>query len=353
MAAITELKWKSLTGTVNEIKSPNQFLHRLLYGRNPRTLATEDIEFSTLHKGREIAPFVRKNGEGLMVEGHTSTNRTVEAPNIRIKKPFTPSELLFGRQPGTIIYTNAAEQMSAVQEHIARDMQVMADLITNAQEWLAALSIRGTITYLVEDEEVFEITFPKPSTNNVTLTTFWDDATPADVKISNDFHTAKTLISDEVGLQVTDCVMGTEAATSFRNLVAGGHVKTLDLRSVQSGLVTFVEQFREDGAIFLGSFDGIRCWEYGRSASLNGTATSMIRSKYAEFVAATPAAEFVEYFGAIADFKAMQGRRFQAQRFSKSWEREDPSAMMALVHSRPLTVPRRPGATVSMKVVSG
>ena len=75
--------------------------------------------------------------------------------------------------------------------------------------------------------------------------------------------------------------------------------------------------------------------------------------KYAEFVTATPAAEMIEYFGAIPDMKALQGRLYVAQRFSKAWEVEDPSSIMNLTHSRPLPVARRPDSTVSMKVVSG
>lgn len=352
MSTINELKWASLTGTVNEMKAPNQFFKRLLFS-NDTPVNTEDIELSVITKAREIAPLVRKNGEGLMVEGVGKTWQTVAAPNIRIKRPFTPSELLFGRQPGTVIFPDAGQQISAIQAHIARDLQAMNNMIANTEEYMAAMAVQGTLTYEVDEEEVFQITYPKPAGNTVTLTTFWDDATPTDVKINNDFHTAKKLISDEVGLQVTDVVLGEEAATNFRNLVAGGHVKTLDQRNVNGGNVTFVEQFSEDGAIYLGNLDGIRVWEYPRTVLVNGSSTSLVRTKYAEFLAVTPAAENVNYYGAIPDMRTLQGRTFVGRRFSKSWEIEDPSSMMALVASRPLPVPRRPGSMVSMKVVSG
>lgn len=352
MSTINELKWASLTGVVNEMKSPNQFLLRLLFG-NKQTVPTEDIEISVLTKNREIAPFVRKNGEALMVPGVGKSFQTVSAPNIRIKRPFTPSQLLYGRQPGTVIFPTSQQQISAVQAHINRDLQAMSDMVTNTEEYMAAMALQGVLTYEVEDEEVFQITYPKPAGHTVTLATFWDDATPTDVEFNDNLHTAKKLVSDEVGLAVTDCILGSEAGSSFRSLVAGGHIKTLDLRDVNGGTVTFVEQFREDGAIYLGSVDGIRFWEYPRTVSVNGVSTNLVRAKYAEFVCTTPAADNVEYFGAIPDMKAFNGNLFQAQRFSKSWEEEDPSAMMALLHSRPLPVPRRPGSTVSMKVVSG
>lgn len=352
MATIDELRWSSLTPAINEMKSPNMFLKRLLFSRHV-TLPTEDIELSVLTKGREIAPFVRKNGEALLVEGHSETFQTVAAPNIRIKRPFTPSELLFNRRPGTVIFSPGADmQVTALQQHIARDMQVMADLITNAEEYLCALAIRGTITYEVSPEEVFQITYPKPSGNNVTLTTFWDDADPSLPDPEENFHTAKKLFSDEVGLGITDAIMGESAAQYFRYLMKYS-ASRLDKARLNDGMITFAEQFSEDGVIYLGTFCGVRCWEYSRSVSVNGSSTPLIRSKYVEFVTTSPAAEFTLYYGAIPDMKALQGRKFQGERFSKSWEQEDPSQMIALAHSRPLPVPRRPGAMVSMKVISG
>jgi len=352
MSTINELKWASMTGAVNEMKAPNQFIKRLLFG-NEQPVSTETIEISVIEKDREIAPFVRKNGEALMVPGVGKTFQNVDAPNIRIKRPFTPSELMFGRQPGTVIFPAQQEQVSAIQAHINRDLRAMNDMIANTEEYMCSQAIQGSLSYEVADEEVFQITYPKPSAHTVTLSTFWDDATPSNVKLNTDFHTAKKLISDEVGLQTTDVVLGEEAATAFRNLVGGGHVKTLDIRNVNSGAVSFVEQFMDDGAMYLGSFDGIRVWEYSRTVSVGGVQTPLIRSKYAEFLAVSPAAENVMYYGAIPDFDALEGRAWVGRRFSKSWMEKDPSAQMALVHARPLPVPRRPGSMVSIKVVSG
>lgn len=352
MATINELKWTTLTAAVNAMKSPNQFLRRLLFS-NHVPLPTEDIELGLFSKNREIAPFVRKNGEAIMVAGYSQAFQTVGAPNIRIKRPFTPSELLFGRQPGTVIFSTGADmQISAVQQHIARDVQVMADLITNAEEYLCAQAIQGTISYEVADQEVFTVTFPKPSGHNVTLSTFWNDATPANTDVLENFHTAKALVADEVGLAVTHCILGSEAATSFRRLAKLGLI-TLDNRTLTTGSVDLTQAFREDGAIYLGNVGGVEVWEYSRTAYLSGVATPMIRAKYAEFLAVTPSAERILYYGAIPDMKALQGRLFQGERFSKSWEVEDPSALMALAHSRPLPTPRKPGAGVSMKVISG
>ena len=355
MATINELKWATLTATVNEMKSPNRFLQRLLFP-NRVTLPTEDIEIGKLTKGREIAPFVRKNGEGIMVAGHGESFETVSAANIRIKRPFTPSELLYGRRPGTVIFSpGARSQMNAIRQHIARDMQVMADYITNAEEWLCAMALQGVISYELADSEVFQIDFNRSAANSKTLsgTDWWDSTTP---KPLADIHAVKRELQDH-GVQPTDCILGTEAADALLALVEAGTVKMLgqEGQNVSAGEMTFVEQFNEDGVIYLGRLGGVRFWEYGRTAMHpdGSTTVNMVRPKYAEFISRNAASERVMYYGAIPDMALFRGSLFQTRRFAKSWEENDPSAMMALTHTRPLPVLRRPDTTVSFKVVSG
>lgn len=351
MSTPNELKWSTMTAAVNEMKSPNQFLKsRFFSDHNP--VSTEDIELSVLTKSRQMAPMIRKNGEALMVVGHGETFSTVSAPNIRIKRPFTPSELLFNRRPGTVIFPTTQEQLSALAQHVARDLQVMADMVTNTEEYLCAQAIRGVISYQQDDGESFTITFPKPAANNITPTIFWDDATPANVPLENHFRAVKKRFSDEVGLGVTDAIMGGDAAAAFLNVVKAQNIQN-QATVWNPGKIALAEQYSADGVLYLGNFCGIDCWEYSRQADLNGVATDMIRLKYVEFLSVNSASQRVLYYGAIPDMKALQGRNFQGERFSKSWEQEDPSCWIALLHSRPLPVPRRPGAMVSFKAISG
>lgn len=227
-------------------------------------------------------------------------------------------------------------------------MKRLADLITNAEEYLCALAIRGVISYVAADEANFTITIPKPAGNNVTLSTFWDD--PAGTPSVN-FLTAKQLASDEVGLGITHCILGSEAMAAF---LQNDEVKALmDINNVSAGALTLQEKFNDDGAIFLGVFCGVQVWGYPRTVKVKGVSTALIRAKYAEFLCVTPAAENTLYYGAIPDLDAFEGQLFQAERFSKSWIQKDPSVMQMLAHSRPLPIPRRPGSMVSMKVVSG
>lgn len=344
--------WSFMTAVVENIKSPNQFVKRLCFSDH-QAVETETIEIDTVTKGREIAPFIRKNGEGLMVGGVSEGFSTVEAPNIRLKKPFKPSSVFERRAGSRIFSSGSSEVMSARERSIMRDLTGIENMIVNAEEWMCCQALQGTIKYEVADGEVFQITYPKANANIITLSTFWNDGTPANVKLLANLHLVKQVLSDAEGVAPTDAICGTEAAAAFLALVEGGYVKVLDIAGVQAGTVTFATQFSDDGVIYLGTVSGIRFWEYGRSASLNGVATPMIRAKYVEFISASAASDRVLYFGAIPDEDAFEGGNWVGERFSKSWKEKDPSCTMALVHARPLPVTRRPNATVSMKVVSG
>lgn len=349
------LSWTWLTAAINEMKSPNKFLKTLLFA-NQVTIPTEDIELSVLNKARETAPFVRKNGEAIMVAGHSEKFQNVTAPNIRIKRPFTPSDLLFTRRPGSAIMLQSGNMNTAIQRHINTDLQVMNDLITNSEEWLCAQALQGTISYEVEDQDVFTITYNRPAACNITLLAAqaWDNADLTLPRPLQNCMTVKRVMSDEVGLQPTDAICGLNASNAILNLAESGNLKAFKTDSgVAAGTITFVSQFNEDGAIFLGTMAGIRFWEYSRTVSHNGVSTSMIRPDYVEFVSTSRASERVLYYAAIPDMKALRSAKpFQGKRFTKSWMQEDPSALMALAASRPLPVLRRPGATVSMKVTN-
>lgn len=353
MSTISQLKWSSLTPAINEIRTPNQFLTRLLYG-NVQTLSTEDIELSVIHRGRKRAPFVRKNGEGVMITGHNETFQTVQAPNIRVKRPLTPSDLLFNRRPGTAIFPDFNSQQAAIQAHINRDLAALETDIVNTEEWMVSQTLRGEIEYEVADGEVFTITYPRSNTHDTALIEAreWNNATLTNPRPLQDIHAIKRIASDGIGVVPTDAICGRNAADAILNLAETGNLTALKIDSgIASGQMTFVEQFRDDGAVFLGMLGGVRLWEYGRLDEASGNA--LIRADYVEFVNANSAlADRVMYYGAIADMDALQGGLWVGRRFSKSWTENDPSTQMVLAHSRPLPVPRRPDAQISLKVTN-
>jgi len=345
------LSWSSLTPAVNEMKAPNSFLKNMLFSRDVPVPA-KNIELSFLRRGRKIAPFVERCGEAIMTEGRTEGFAVVQPPHIRVKRPMTPCELLDKRRPGSVIFPGAAGIGAAMREYMASELAMLGDDVLNSEEYLCALALRGVIEYSVEDEASFKITFPRSASHDVVLTgaDLWTASTSSP---RADFLAAAQLINDDVSLNATDVVLGADAADAFLADASSEVTTLLDVRRLITGSIDLTNQFSESGAMFLGTYvHGIRVWRYARQVEVNGVAVDLIRPEYAEFFAATPAAQFVTYYGAIEDMRAIgAGRVLQSKRFSKSWEVEDPSARLLLVESNPLPCMRRPDASVSMKVV--
>lgn len=349
MVLAQELQWTWLTSLVNEIKPPQRFLFDTFFSRH-ETVPVEAIEIGTLRGDRSAAPFIKTDAEAIMVPGLAGDSITVKTPSIRLKKPFTPSPLLFNRTPGDQIYLTSGNQIPMVQAHIARDTQRMLDMITNTEEYLAAQALTGSIVYVNEQDGVaFTIVFDKAAENTVVLTgtDMWDDALsdPA-----SDVLDAKRRLSDVVGLAPTDAFMGAEAAAAF---MGNAQVREdLNITGLAAGGVTLMTQFNAAGVIFLGTYAGVNWWEYSRSINVPGLGlTPLIRDKFVEFVSRSPESDMVVYYGPIRDMDAFQAGTIVSERFSKSWTEPDPSVLVQLVESHPLPVLRRPNVVYSLQVV--
>jgi Phage major capsid protein E len=353
MPTIPQLKWTSLTKAVNLIQSPNQFLKRNVF-KNHVTLNTEVVEIDQFTASRVAAPFVRKNGEAILVGGVNENFNVVEATNIRLKRPFTPSELLFNRRPGITVFPEDGDIQQAINQHIALDMQNIANLITNAEEYLCTNAMQGEITYSVSDAEVFTVNFNLPAANSVTLAVFWDDPVTDAPTPEEDFLAMKRIVAQgPAQLAITDVVMSQTAATGFLSTIRKQKLLLLQGLGVEVGLPTLNNDFNtQDGVVFLGTFCNVRVWEYSRTVTLNGVTTSIIPSGYAMFFCNSEAAENVLYYGAIPDLATFGALPIKSERFSKAWINEDPSVYYCLVHSRPVPVPRKISSIVIAKVTS-
>lgn len=340
------LRYQSLTAAINEIKSPNSFIFNLLF-RNHETLLTETVELSTKIGARKIAPMVRKNGEAIMIQGTTAGFATLECPNIRIKMPFSAGELIFQRRPGVGIY-DTAQIENAAKAKIATDLAYMADQIANAEELMAAQVLQGKISYSVNEGDQFQATVPR----DAGLSVDESGSNPwASGSVRKTVVQAKRDINRFSGVSLTHCIMSESASEQFQK---NSEIQALlDNRNITAGDMTLVEQFTDQGALYLGRAFGVSFWEYSRTAQdVTGADVAMIRDKWVEFVSTSPAAEFTTYYGAIPEENGDSLILHTGERFAKSWTQKDPATLMALAHSRPLPWAKRANCMKSVKVVA-
>jgi len=354
---VSALSWQALTSTQNNIKTPNNFLLNMLIGSKRHTNPTEIIEVGRWIGVRKMVPFTKVGAQAHPLQGITKDFTAVKAPNIRVKTTFEPSPLLFGRQPDTKVFLRDGEsQLSAVQDHINKDMQAMADGIANREEWLMAQALTGVIAYSADDDihaEAWEYDYNRAAGHTVALTGTdqWDNAAS---DIAGDVREAKRLVMEATGVQLTDVIMGKLAADAFLNNAPV--LAILDRRNAESksanGPQEFANGFRADGAYYCGRVLGLDWWEYNRTAlDADGTTSvQLIDTKKAFLVGQQDDSVSME-FGAIPDMDAYAGGLIQVERFSKAWVEKDPSVAQALVHSRPFILLKNPDTFFEYQVL--
>jgi hypothetical protein len=352
MAASDDLlNFISLTEMINKVKSPNTFLKQMLFSDH-RSYPTENFEVGIKIGGREMAPFIRKGGQAVMVGGYTNKMQMVAPANISLKRPFSP-DVMFVRRPGfDQLYPTSAEMEAIGNSQLADDVQSMGDKIANAEEYLCAQALTGVIAYSSAEGEEFECDFNRSNSHDVSPTDEWDDQT--DSRILDDIEAVKLLHSEDEGLPVTDAILGNLAAKALKNntLVKSDLAFSQTKYNVGAGL-DLTRQWTAEGALFLGELAGVRLWHYARQVILpSGSSVDLIGEKMVHFVSNVPAAEFRLCYGAIPEIVGNQPRLFVGERFSKSDIVVDPPQIVQYVRSRPLPVLRKPNATSSMQVLA-
>lgn len=340
------LTWSSMTQTINEIKEPASYLVDLLFGSH-ETFSTEAVEVGKITGGRVACGFVRVDAEAQLVAGVDDEFQTISMPNIRLKMVMKAGDRLNKRRAGTVIFPTKGQQVSAMEAAVARDLLEMKRLIANRKELMAAAVITGEISFS-SSEANFRYQTGKPPGHDTTPAVIWSNAAadPYD-----EFMAAKVAMDNEHSLQPNICIMSPTAADAFMKLAA---VKSqLDTRNYDVGRLTTEEMINKStGAMSLGRLHGIEVVRYGRTIVDHAGATiDLIRADHVEFIHTGSEAENKLYFGAIPDEDALEGRLFEGESFSKSWKIPDPSRRIALVHTRPLPVMRRPGSVFSIDVL--
>lgn len=356
MAVLNDLtRWEFLTDFIKLIKQPAGFLRSLCFP-DIRELDSEDVNVKTKRGARETAPFVKIGAAAHIVPGLVEGAYKVIAPNIRMKMPFTPDQWMLEVRGPSNAGSSPEEHFAAVAEAIRDDEESMLRRINNTIEWMVSqLIATGEIVYSVEGQDAFEITFPKETdaaTSVIDLGSgfYWNEANgqPSDTT-----HIVKRRFSANEGWPVTHCILGTEASQAFQK---NANVRAqLDALNISAGELTLINQFTEEGAIFLGRLYGVQFWEYDRKLTLYGGSTvDLIRPKYAEYLYISPNNGHRLYYGAIPEIDENENMiLFKGRLFSKQWTSKDPASKWILAASRPFPVPTINGSMQSVKVVSG
>ena len=341
MANIETFGWISLTEAVNKIQTPKSFILDTVFRPKERQHLTNKIQIAVKVGNKKLAPFVQRSSPAAVVEKLNAQAQFVELPRIRLKKPFTGSELLFQQDGSLPVYVGGAGDISSFREKkIGEELQDLKDRITRRTEWMAAKALQGAIT-VSQDGLSLSYDFLMPTANKPALTgtAKWDDAANCD-PIAN-IRAWQVVSQNASGKIPTMAIARTE---TINKLLASTKAKDyLNNRRMVVGDINTNKVANEFGVKFIGNIEGVDIYEYNESyTDESGNTQPMVPAN--AFLMVSPNAENRLHYGAIEDLEA--GQNIAMPFFAKDWIEKDPSVYWLLVESSPLPVPHEPEALI-------
>lgn len=303
------------------------------------TNPTETIDVDVISGGRKILPFVKNSAQGTIIEALSGEMRSVKAPRLRPKKPFTAVQLLTQRGPGKMYYASGGDVNQERNRKIGEELADLRNRVDTTIEFMCAQSLKGSYT-VTNDGQTFEIDFGMASANKPVLGSGsgWNESGG---DVMGDIDDWATIIQNATGFAPDMAFCGGNVVKALRS---NTEVKAqLDNRRVNAGGMQW-----DVSNAYIGNLNGIDMYRYGMSyTDLSDTDQNFIDSD--AFIMLSSQARFTIEFALILDLDA--AAQIQGEYFSKSWLEKDPSVLWMLAESRPLPVPWQPDAVVYADVI--
>ncbi len=337
---------RTLLKAQRQIPQPRTWLRDTFF-TGKKEFDTKHVDIDIIKGKRKVAAFCSPLHEGKVVTKEGFTTNTFEPPYLKEKSPLRPQDF-FSRTAGAHLY---ADDMSPEQRTAEALGEIMANLnerFTRREETMCAEAMNtGKVTCTGDGIEMV-VDFGMPAENQAILTgtDLWTDAASDPLNNFIDWCMGQAQRS---GLVPTHGVLGLDAWKGLRK--NANFLKALDNRRVNNGQID--PKLLPEGVSYLGAIN-----ESGVDLDLYTYAewyVDPVTTNENPMVPAdrlwlgSTAASCKKLYGAIEDMSA--GGLAVMDRFPKTFETQDPSALWFLLQSAPLMAMLQPDAFGSYKVV--
>lgn len=301
---------------------------------------TDTINFDKLgiDQATKLAPFVSPLVAGQVRTDQGGELRSFRPAYLKPKHVVDPQRMLV-RRPGEALNGSMtpAQRRDAI---VVDNLRLQRDQIMRRLEWMAAQALRtGKLIVSGEDYPTSEVDFRRTSTLTKTISVAGEKWSATTAKIVDNIEDWDT----ELEAPSTDIIMNRVAWKYFRKAT-----EVKDLLDTRRGSASAMEIAPGNGEVvqYKGMLGAKAIWVYtGTYTDDAGVTKEYLES--GEIILASGALEGVRAFGAILDPVA----GYQAlEMFPKSWISEDPAAEFVMTQSAPLPIPKRPNASMCVKV---
>jgi hypothetical protein len=333
---------RTMLAAVEQMKRSRRFLGTTFFGATPVISPTVHVDIDIIKGNRKMAPFVRPNRPGQVVDRSGSVMRSYKPAYVKPKRETNAGALLM-RQPGEHIYSGRTP-LDRAGDQLARDMEDLDDQINRREEWMIAKALT-TGQVIVKGDGVDDIVdFQMDSDNLVTESTAW---TASEADPIADLRKYKRRVAKKTGRTANAGVMSSEAADAF--LDNAKVIEKLNTRRIDLGQIRPEEL--PDGVTYLGYLNdpGLDLYAYEEwYVPDDGEEEPMIPA--GGLIVGPTNSRCSMLYGAIQDMEAIEGGMFDVARYPKSWVEKDPSVRWLMMQAAPLPGFHEPDAFVYAKV---
>lgn len=330
---------RTMLEAVEKMKRSRRFLTTLFFGAPTRNFTTQHVDIDIIKGKRKMAPFVRPNRPGHIVDRAGSVMRSYTPAYVKPKLETTAGLLLNQRSPGEALYS-ARTPLDRAGEQMARDFDELDDQISRREEWMVAQALTSGQVNVVGDGVDDVVDFQMDASHIITEATPWTDAGGDPI---GNLRKYKRLIAKDSGRTGAAAVLSVEAADAM--LDNEDFRKKLDTRRIDLGMIRPEEL--PDGVTYLGYLrdPGIDLYTYEEwYLDDNGVEQPMIPP--GGLVVGPTTSRCSMLYGAIQDVRAIEGALFDVDRYPKSWIEDDEGVRFLSMQSAPLPGYHEPDAFV-------
>ncbi len=334
---------RTMLEAVEQMKRARRFLGTTFFGAAPVNYVTKHVDIDIIKGQRKMAPFVRPNRPGEVVDRSGSVMRSYTPPYVKPKLETNAGLLLNHRQPGEAIYSGRTPLQRA-GEQLARDMEDLDDQINRREEWMLSQALTSGQVAVVGDGVDDTIDYQMSASHQITETTLW---TAAEGDPIANLRKYKRRIAKDSGRTANAVVMSAEAADAF--LDNAKVIEKLNTRRIDLGMIR--PESLPDGVTYLGYLNdpGVDLYSY-EEWYLDDAGNEQPMIPAGGLVMGPTTSRCGMLYGAIQDMEAIEGGMFDVARYPKSWIEKDPSVRWLMMQAAPLPGFHEPDAFVYAKV---
>lgn len=334
---------RTMLAAIRQMKLSRRFLGTIFFGAEPVNFTTAHVDIDIIKGNRKMAPFVRPNRPGVIVDRSGSVMRSYKPPHVKPKLETNAGMLLNQRQPGEEIYSERTP-LDRAGDQLARDMEDLDDQISRREEWMRAQALTTGMVPVNGDGVDDIVDFQMDDEHLVTEAVQWSEETADPIA---DLKKYKRRIAKKSGRTANACVMSSEASDAF--MANKTVIEKLNTRRVDIGVIR--PQELPDGVTYLGYLNdpGMDLYAYEEwYLPDEGEELPMIPA--GGLIVGPTRSRCGMLYGAIQDMEAIEGGMFDVARYPKSWLEKDPGVRWLMMQSAPLPGFHEPDAFVYAKV---